>query len=398
MQAAHEEIAALLASTRDSDPAGREMTEAVLEAVEVVGRSNQAHEGELILLLAEAERHAPRRRGLVPWLSTHLDLSEGAARGLAKSAKKIGHLPELTETLSSGTIGADTMRNLTRTACAVARTEQDLTTALTQTLEISRTEGVGAAKRHVQILEETVDPGRAEKLLNKQRQRSFLRFAECESGMVRLEALLDPERATIVQAAVELTVAAALRARQFDKTEIVPEDVRSVEQLQAHALVRFAEVFLDASPEQRGAHFTAPAIYSAKLDPTEDARLAETIHGRMIPRTRLAPLGNPATHLIEHTDDQPVRLDGENLDQNPTARLATPKQRIALAWRDKFCTYPGCSRPPTWALHAHHKIPYGPEGPTIMGNLKLLCAEHHVLTHHPGHVAERPPAESRSPR
>src|ERR1700731_1043422 len=83
LQAAHQEIAALLATARQSDLAGREMTEAVLEAVEVVGRSEQAHAGELILLLAEAERHTPRRRGLVPWLSTHLDLSEGAARGLA---------------------------------------------------------------------------------------------------------------------------------------------------------------------------------------------------------------------------------------------------------------------------------------------------------------------------
>jgi hypothetical protein len=54
-----------------------------------------------------------------------------------------------------------------------------------------------------------------------------------------------------------------------------------------------------------------------------------------------------------------------------------------LAWRDKHCTYPGCDRPPTWGLHAHHKKPYKLDGPTIMRNLALLCAEHHTLIHHP---------------
>jgi hypothetical protein len=101
----------------------------------------------------------------------------------------------------------------------------------------------------------------------------------------------------------------------------------------------------------------------------------------MVPRTVVAERGNSAARLIEHVDGQPVLLDGKPIDENPTARLASPAQRTALAFRDRHCTYQGCSRPPTWSLNAHHKIPYGEGGPTDLRNLTLLCAEHHTLTH-----------------
>ena len=60
--------------------------------------------------------------------------------------------------------------------------------------------------------------------------------------------------------------------------------MQTVEQLQAHALTRFAEVFLNASPEQRGASFTPSTLFTAPVDETEDAGLAESAYGQMIPR------------------------------------------------------------------------------------------------------------------
>ena len=70
-------------------------------------------------------------------------------------------------------------------------------------------------------------------------------------------------------------------------------------------------------------------------------------------------------------EGQPVLLNGQRLDQDPAARLASSAQRIALGWRDRTCRHPGCGRPSTWALHAHHVTPYGKGGPTVMGNLAL---------------------------
>ena len=160
--------------------------------------------------------------------------------------------------------------------------------------------------------------------------------------------------------------------------------MQSVEQLQAHALVRFAEVYLEASPRQRVAAFTAPTLYTAALDETVDAGLVESVYGDSLPRLVLAPVGDSAAKLLQHIDDRPVLLDGEPIDNNPRARLATPAQRIALAWRDKHCVHPGCNRPATFSLHAHHTISYSQGGPTTLDNLVLLCAEHHDQAHHAG--------------
>jgi 5-methylcytosine-specific restriction endonuclease McrA len=111
----------------------------------------------------------------------------------------------------------------------------------------------------------------------------------------------------------------------------------------------------------------------------------ESAHGQMLPQSVAAPLGAKNTHLIHTVHGQPTHLDGEKIDTNPLRRLAGYAQRIALAFRDRQCTFEGCSRPATWSLHAHHEIPYSQGGETTVANMRLLCAEHHTLAHHPGH-------------
>lgn len=392
--AAEAKIEQLLALVEDIDAADREAAVLTLSVAKEIGRSGQMREGALLRALAQADRVKASRGGLAPWINTALDVSAGRARGIAQSAREIGRLPELAGPLRSGRIGPATIRALTRTAKAVKGTDRDLVETLAETLELAAARGVTEVNRQVRVLEETIQPGGAEQILTRQRERSFVRVLEREGGMCRIEALLDPERATTVRAALNATVAAALRERQYDGTEPVPTDVRTVEQIQAHALTKFAEVYLAATPEQRGASFTPLSLFHAPLDETERAGLAESVHGAILPRTVMAPRGNSAAHLIEHLDGQPVLLDGEQVDQDSSARLATPAQRTALAWRDRHCTYPGCSRPSTWSLHAHHQTPYSKQGPTTMGNLVLLCSRHHSLAHHPGSEPPGPQAEA----
>lgn len=382
--AADAKITELLGMFEEVDPGDREAAGQILRTAKEIGRSGQVREGALVRVLAHAHRVKASRAGLAPFIHTTLDVTDGRARALAKSARVIGLLPELAEPLTSGRIGPGTIGTLTRTACAAKDTDRDLAEILTETLATIAGSGLTEANRQVRILEETITPGHAEQLLARQRQRSFARIHELEDGMCRIEAVLDAERATTFQAAMDATVAAILRERQYDGADPIAADVRSVEQIQAHALTRFAQVYLNATPEQRGASFTPGILYTAQLDATGQPALAETVRGAIVPRDILAPLGNPATHLLEHHHRQPIRFDGKVLDQNPAARLATSAQRTALAWRDRHCTYPGCTRPPTWSLNAHHEIPYSRQGPTVMGNLVLLCSAHHELAHHPG--------------
>jgi hypothetical protein len=49
-------------------------------------------------------------------------------------------------------------------------------------------------------------------------------------------------------------------------------------------------------------------------------------------------------------------------------RIAKPGQRLALAARDRGCSFPGCDIPPAWT-EAHHVIEYHDGGPTTLDNL-----------------------------
>jgi HNH endonuclease len=177
---------------------------------------------------------------------------------------------------------------------------------------------------------------------------------------------------------LDLTVADWIRRRQFDGVDAVPADVRSTEQMYAQAVTRMAEVYLSASPEQRGAQFSTEMLYTAPLDTDE---LAVSVYDALVPRTAIPA---PNAHLLHTKDGEPVLLDGEEIDRDPGARLASAAQRIALAFRDRHCTYPGCTRPPTWSLHAHHKTAFRDGGATTVKNLSLLCSEHHTVVHQPG--------------
>jgi hypothetical protein len=351
----------------------------VFEVAEAIGRCGQGLDGQLVQVLAQADRISARKGVLKPWIATHLDVSDSKARGIAEAARRIGAIPELAEPLSSGRVGADTIRTLTRTAKAIEGTGQDTTTVLIGMLEVSARDGVSAANREIRELEHTLDPGSSQELLAKQRARSFARIIELDDGRCRVEALLDPVRATIVRSAIDQAVSAWIREGQYDGTDPLPEDVRTTEQMNAHALVRMAEVFVMAPSVVRGVKFTPPMLFTAPLNNADG--LAETVYGATVP---VAGIGDPEAHLLEHdANGAPILLDGVKIDADPTARLASPAQRTALAFRDRHCTYPGCTRPPTWSLHAHHRTPHSHNGPTTVRNLTQLCSEHHVLVHQP---------------
>ena len=66
----------------------------------------------------------------------------------------------------------------------------------------------------------------------------------------------------------------------------------------------------------------------------------------------------------------------------PTGDEASADQRVFLTWRDRHCRYPGCDRPITYGLNAHHRIPYAQGGATVVRNMVLYCSQHHTVIHH----------------
>src|SRR5580698_8758016 len=123
-------IAEALELARAIDAGDREDAGVVFDAAEAIGRCEQARHGQLVQMLAQADRIDVRKGVLKPWVATHLDVTDSKARGIAQAARRIGALPELTEPLSSGRVGADTVRALCRAAKAIDGTDQDTTTTL----------------------------------------------------------------------------------------------------------------------------------------------------------------------------------------------------------------------------------------------------------------------------
>jgi hypothetical protein len=158
--AANREFEEILALARQVHAGCQKTEPLLLSAAEAAGVGEQARHGQLIQALAQVDRikPSPNRGGLVPWIVTHLDVTRGRARSIALAARQIGAVPELAALLSTGRIGTETVRVLTRAACAVKDTSRDEIEIVTATHELARREGIAAANRYVRSLEEIADP------------------------------------------------------------------------------------------------------------------------------------------------------------------------------------------------------------------------------------------------
>jgi hypothetical protein len=99
--------------------------------------------------------------------------------------------------------------------------------------------------------------------------------------------------------------------------------------------------------------------------------LAVSEHGTLIPiQDALRVCDQTALFvLIETAKGVPLWL-------GRTTRIATPGQTVALAARDRGCSFPGCDRPPSHCQR-HHINDWRHDGPTDLDNLTLLCGYHH---------------------
>ena len=77
----------------------------------------------------------------------------------------------------------------------------------------------------------------------------------------------------------------------------------------------------------------------------------------------------------------PFSTPSQPLDLGRTTRTIPPRLRTAVIQRDRHCTFPGCTQPPS-VCDVHHLIPWAKGGPTSLGNLRLLCRFHHLIAIH----------------
>jgi hypothetical protein len=118
------------------------------------------------------------------------------------------------------------------------------------------------------------------------------------------------------------------------------------------------------SPTTLVIHVTADQVRSRR-------GFATTDHGNRLPVPDALQLADNAVVYTLLSDSK-----GVPLELHRTARIASPGQTLALAARDRGCTFPGCDRPPSWCQR-HHVEDWLEDGPTNVDNLTLLCGHHH---------------------
>jgi hypothetical protein len=249
-------------------------------------------------------------------------------------------------------------------------------------------------------IREHLDPDGAEpRDAVKQSLRGFSYPRIGADGMARGRYALPPLQLGVFLTAVDSILsprtpdseAPATNSESDDDTDVESEkttsrdeeiiDARTMEQKLLDAVMTLLELAA-TSPTASLLNGAAPTVnVHVTLDDLESGRGAAWIDGSTepIPISTVDQLrchGDTITTLFgEH---------GEVLHHGKTKRLATRRQRRALAARDGGCVIPGCTASPS-RCQAHHVAPWVsenyPPGRTDIDNLVLLCPFHHSTIH-----------------
>lgn len=353
----HAEVAAGIAyeSRRELGPDSLAKQQGYRSPAQLIATTTGASTGDAVRLVKVGEATAPRTNLI----------------GEVLPAK----FPAVREALGAGRIGAVAAgmlvgfldRMIPKVGRAIAAEAEGLLAAKAPGLSLDE------VRRMITRMEAYLDPDGVAPREDEARARASLSMFE-RDGMLHLNAVLEPARAGAVKTAIEGYVSAEFAARRDRDPALAETDRRTVGQIQADALVHFAE----------------HALTCLK---------SKTLNGAtVIVRVNAADLANGTGYGLIDGIDQPVGIDtvrrmgaggvvqdwlcgrnGEILHWGRRRRLFTDPQKLALRERDGGCAF--CGLPPGMTK-AHHIAWWKRDhGKTDLSNGVLLCATCHHLIH-----------------
>lgn len=291
--------------------------------------------------------------------------SGAEANRKAKRASLLDRWPAITDALAEGRITSGHADLL----CGVPeRFHPDLERDLKGLLRRAQCESVDEFKLTVRDWRDRTASENGEDPHQLRRDRRSCSIHNQSDGMVRLNALLDPEAGGIVRNAI------TRRAQQLLRDDQTQDDApgRSYQQRLADALTQ-----ISAANSGNGTSSAEPAV--VVTIPLAD--LQNGLDGDVLGAGPVS--AETARKLACEGALIPAVLgsDGAVLDLGRRSRLATSAQRLALAIRyDNHCAAPGCDRPFEWC-HIHHIDHWEHGGPTDLENLIPVCTRHHTQIH-----------------
>jgi hypothetical protein len=220
------------------------------------------------------------------------------------------------------------------------------------------------------------------------RHRAGLRRIQKPDGSVRYIIDTDPESDGFLKAAIDARTASRRKVQFGDPADpgVDPAtaDDRPLRQRQLAALVDMARESL-ANDDGELAGMPVTMLVTVPLETLTTGTGAAFLAGIDTPVSAAT-----ARRLACQANIIPIVLGGDSeiLDVGRAKRLFTRGQRLAMAVRDRGCTWPGCEAPPGWCEAAHAKNPWHAGGETRLGDGALLCPYHHHRLDNDGWIFE----------
>jgi 5-methylcytosine-specific restriction endonuclease McrA len=315
---------------------------------------------ELLVMIREFEQRGGYLKygmhNTVEWLAWRCDLTDATAREKVRVARKLGELPLVSTSFSTGELSYSKVRSLTRVANP--SNESDLVAfALCHT-----------ASQVAEYCAE-LSMGNPDSLNVAERaftNRSLRIKRNNEKGTMSIVVDLPLDAGELVEKALD-------KARD-DECLKIPDLVDTAwSKRQADAFVTMLKEYLSGGEESRG---TADN-YLVNIHVDQSA-LSEGVG-----RSSL-PIEAVKRHCCDgKTIVMTETKDGEPLSIGRKSRIVPKAIERAVRARDhNCCSFPGCRN--KRFLHIHHVVHWSNGGETALDNLVLLCTKHHTAVHEGG--------------
>jgi hypothetical protein len=341
--------------------------------------------------------HAQGARSCAHWLSWRVGWGLGTAREHLRVADRLADLSLLDDALRRGEISYSKIRAITRVATP------DNEAAL---LEIARRcpgrELEIVCRKYRSVLRHDADPDP-----EGDRHRRWVARRDTADGMVRIEAVLHPEEAALVWAALDHSAHQQCRESHRVSAETSspvptaapgPRDGAHAHSApnrapfdRADALVEIAQGYLrgdrpDRSPIELVVSVPAETLQRPRAVTTDAVRAAgapEPCEVACLPDGTC--ISAEAARRLSCDCGVVDVIEGEHgvpLSAGRKRRTLPGSMKRALLQRDRSCRFPGCAN--RLYLEAHHVVHWADGGATSLRNMVACCSFHHRYVHEYG--------------
>ena len=316
---------------------------------------------------------------ITSWLAGRFRKTWSAASRLVRAARALEQMPATREALESGEITSSAVDLLTPARevdpQAFAKAEDYL-------VEAATTLSIPDLGRVVGTWRRAAEDARGLESSQVAYERRRLHVSPTLSGMVRVDADLDPETGQSVISALRAVCDTDVRAE---------EDVRTPPQRRADALGEICRQWLDGTDRPLVGGERPHVTVTVDLQTLEGRLSSSGPPGSRSPGLRsgaeledVGPISSEAARRLA-CDASVSRVitsgSSEPLDVGRRTSVVPAGIRRAVVVRDRHCRFPDCDRPHGWT-DAHHVVHWAHGGDTAVSNLVLLCRRHHRLVHH----------------